>query len=172
MKKSNWIVYAAAIVASAFLLWLWYFLELDHVDAPLDLVLSVAWWALIALACFGIHRVEKKRRERVRTCYLREGLLYNSEAGAVGLAARGADGAIEAMRGVLGGLEYGYGIQERPEGANGKPQRWSCVVRTKVFEDGGDGLDWRGEVVRVARPNDPVPFSNPLELKGILAGLA
>ena len=182
MKKSNWIVYIAAIVASAFLLWLWFFLGFNHVDAPLDLILSIIWWALVGVACYSIYRVEKKRRERVRTCYLGKNLLYNSEAGTKSLAVSDTDGAIDTMRNIISGLEYGFNIQDRPEDSNGTPQRFAYIVRTKVFEDrakndgaqnAGDHLEWKGEVVVVSRPNEnPIPFNNPFELKGILTSLA
>ena len=41
MKKSNVLITAVIVVVSAFLLWLWYNLGFNHVDSPLDLVLSV-----------------------------------------------------------------------------------------------------------------------------------
>lgn len=50
MKKSNVIVFVLLALASAFFLWLWYFLGLNRVDEPLDLVLSIvcggwsSWW--------------------------------------------------------------------------------------------------------------------------------
>lgn len=182
MKKSNWIVYIAAIVISAFLLWLWFFLGFNHVDAPLDLILSIIWWALVGIACYSIYRIEKKRRERVRTCYLSKGLLYNSEAGTMNVTASSADATIDAMRNVISGLEYGFDIQDRPADSNGTPQRFAYIVRTKVFGDNSKSsseqsadnhMDWKGEVIVVSRPDDdPIPFSNPFELKGILASLA
>ena len=50
MKKSNVIVFVLLALASAFFLWLWYFLGLNRVDEPLDLVLSIVWWLGIAVA--------------------------------------------------------------------------------------------------------------------------
>ena len=47
MKKSNIIITAVAAIASIFLLWLWYFLGFNEVDSPTDLVVSVAWWAVV-----------------------------------------------------------------------------------------------------------------------------
>ena len=83
MKKSNWIITAIAVVVSAFLLCLWYYLGFNKVDDPYDLVLSIIWWIVIALAVFLIFRVEKKRREAIRTIYVSPGKLFNSEAGIV-----------------------------------------------------------------------------------------
>ena len=50
MKKSNVIVFVLLALASAFFLWLWYFLGLNRVDEPLDLVLSIVWWLVIVVA--------------------------------------------------------------------------------------------------------------------------
>ena len=49
MKKSNVIVFVLLALASAFFLWLWYFLGLNRVDEPLDLVCPScggwsSWW--------------------------------------------------------------------------------------------------------------------------------
>ncbi len=177
MRKNNWIVYTIAIVISAFLLWLWYHLEFNNVDAPLDFVLSVAWWALVAFACWRIHRIEKRRRERIRTCYLRDGLLYNSEAGTRRIAAD-AGSAVATMQGVLSGLEYGFDIQDRPEDERGTKLPFDFVVRSERFEiaDAGDDtdsrVDWQGEVAVAAHPHDdPIPFGSVDELRGILAAL-
>ena len=54
MKKSNVIVFVLLALASAFFLWLWYFLGLNRVDEPLDLVLSIVWWLVIVVAIAGI----------------------------------------------------------------------------------------------------------------------
>ena len=180
MKKSNWIVYIVALVASAFLLWLWYFLEFDHVDAPLDLVLSIVWWVLIALACYGIHRVEKKRRERLRTCYVAKGLLYNSEAGARNLSSSDSDDVVATMRDVISNLDYGFDIQARPEDANGNKLPFAYVVRSRKFKADDEGrqqsdedITWEGEVVVIARPDsEPIPFDSPQKLREILRNVA
>ena len=182
MKKSNWIVYIVALVISASLLWLWFFLGFDHVDAPLDLVLSIIWWVLVALACFGIHRVEKKRRERLRTCYLTKSLLYNSEAGTRSLSSSEPDDMVETMRDVLSNLDYGFDIQARPEDANGRQLPFAYVIRSKTFKIDKDSenqrrsdesIEWEGEVVVTARPNnDPIPFDSPQKLREILRNVA
>lgn len=182
MKKSNWIVYIVALLISAFLLWLWFFLGFNHVDAPLDLVLSIIWWALIALACYGIHRVEKKRRERLRTCYLTKSLLYNGEAGTRALPSSEPDDVVDVMRDVISNLEYGFDIQARPEDANGRQLPFAYVVRSKKFKADNDveshqrsdeGIEWEGEVVVTTRPNsNPIPFDSPQKLREILRNVA
>ena len=81
MKKSNVIITVVLAVVSAFLLWLWYWLGFNEVDSPLDLVVSVVWWAVIAAGVVLVYRSEQKRRRQVRTVYLADGRYYNSEAG-------------------------------------------------------------------------------------------
>ena len=70
MKKSNVIVFVLLALASAFFLWLWYFLGLNRVDEPLDLVLSIVWWLVIVVAIAVIVKMERTRRQRVRTVYV------------------------------------------------------------------------------------------------------
>ena len=181
MRKSNWIVYIVVLVVSAFLLWLWYWLGFDHVDAPLDLVLSIIWWIGVALAAYAIYRVEKKRRMRRRTCFLRTGLLYNTEAGTRGLASADADTAVDAMHDVIDNLEYDFAIQDRPEDSEGNLIEFSYVVRSEKFDierredeenDTPEEIDWRGEVAIVARPDDdPIPFENIDDLRAIMRNL-
>lgn len=75
MKKSNVLITAVIVVVSAFLLWLWYDLGFNHVDSPLDLVLSVVWWAIVVVGVVLVAKAEKTRQESVRTVYLGEGRL-------------------------------------------------------------------------------------------------
>ena len=70
MKKSNWILLTVFLIASIFLLWLWYYLGFNRVDNPLDLVLSIIWWVVIVVSFVVISRAEKKRREEIRTIYV------------------------------------------------------------------------------------------------------
>ncbi|MBQ3301690.1 MAG: hypothetical protein IJH04_06070 [Eggerthellaceae bacterium] len=182
MRKNNWIVYVIVLLVSAFLLWLWYWLGFDHVDAPLDLVLSVIWWIGVALACFGIHRVEEKRRMRIRTCYVAPNLLYNSEAGTQALRESDAETVVLAVQSVLEGLEYGFDIKERPEDAQGNKIPFEYVISSEVFEvkredeEGSDArneVTWKGEVAIVSRPDDePLVFGNVDELCGLVRKLA
>ena len=64
------IVFVLLALASAFFLWLWYFLGLNRVDEPLDLVLSIVWWLVIVVAIAVIVKMERTRRRRVRTVYV------------------------------------------------------------------------------------------------------
>ena len=81
MKKSNVILTVVLAAVSAFLLWMWHWLGFNEVDAPLDMVVSVVWWALIAGGVALVYRSEQKRRRQVRTVYLADGRYYNSESG-------------------------------------------------------------------------------------------
>ena len=85
MRKSNWIIAAVLLLASVAFLWIWHALQFDLVDNPLDIVVTVVWWVVIAAACVAIHWAEKKRQERIRTIFVAPGLLYNSEMGVVRL---------------------------------------------------------------------------------------
>jgi hypothetical protein len=174
MKKSNVVAFIVAIVISAFLLWLWYWLGFDHIDAPLDLVLSIIWWILVAVLCVVIYRVEKKRQERVRTCYISSELVYNSEVGTV--PSNGMDEAVERIHDIVNELEYTFDVEERPESV-----RFDYVVRSAVFkmkqeadEENGveEDLDWRGEVAVAGHPDDdPIPFDGREELRNVLGRL-
>ena len=64
MRKSNWIIAAVLLLASVAFLWIWHALQFDLVDNPLDIVVTVVWWVVIAAACVAIHWAEKKRQER------------------------------------------------------------------------------------------------------------
>ena len=172
MKKSNRLAFIIAIIISAFLLWLWFWLGFDHVDAPLDLVLSIIWWIIVAVACIIIYKVEKKRQERARTCYVADRYIYNAEAGSQ--TAEGAEAAVQAMHDVIDNLEYTFEVKDGPKDA-----QFNYVVRSKKFKITRDGdelhgqpeqLQWEGEVATPERPDDdPIPFANRAELLAILA---
>lgn len=50
MRKSNWIIAAVLLLASVAFLWIWHALQFDLVDNPLDIVVTVVWWVVIAAA--------------------------------------------------------------------------------------------------------------------------
>ena len=161
MRKSNWIIVAILAAASAFFLWLWYYLNFNLVDNPVDLLFTIVWWAVIIAACAGIHLAEKKRRERVRTAFLAPGMIYNSEAGVVRLEPD--ESMADALQRMLANLDYGFEMAAVPEKSR---VRFLQIVRTSKFEN--DGVTWEGEVVRVARPDDPRPFSDKEELRALI----
>ena len=83
MRKNNWIVTAIAAVACGVLLWAWFALGFNHVDDPLDLVVAVAWWLVVAAVAGGIVWAEGKRREKMRLAFVGEGAGCSPEAGLV-----------------------------------------------------------------------------------------
>ena len=103
MKKSNVIVFVLLALASAFFLWLWYFLGLNRVDEPLDLVLSIVWWLVIVVAIAVIVKMERTRRQRVRTVYVGDCATYNSEQGLATI--EGSQPMSEVIAGIFDGLK-------------------------------------------------------------------
>ncbi len=141
MKKSNWILLALAAIACAFLLYLWFYLGFNKIDNPLDLVLAVAWWIIIAVVGCVIAKAEKARQRQVRTVYVAGGKLYNSEAGEVAVEADGT--TVSAIQKVLSGLEYGFDKKDLPSGT-----QVQYVVETDEFKE-GDEPTWKGKVTKV-----------------------
>lgn len=192
MRKSNWIIAAILVVASIFFLWLWYYLQFNLIDDPFDLVLTIIWWCLIALAVFAIHRAEKKRQERIRSTFLAPAALWNCEAGVVeagagaGVEAGAGTGAgasaamLATLEQTLAGLEYNFKMQDFPEDDASK---FEYIVHSEKFKFDKDNdnseqsegaikvTEWEGDVVSVAHPDDePQKFSNRDELAAILQG--
>lgn len=174
MRKSNILIAAIATVASIFFLWLWYYLQFNLVDNPLDLVLTICWWVIIAVVCVIIHKVEKTRQERLRTCLVAPGLVYNAEAGNVATAGS----AVDAIQSILQDLDYGFGIAEQRDEAKEDPKAfYDLVVRSSKFsveKDEGTGerqvKEWEGEVASTADPDAPARrFTSREELEAILA---
>ena len=166
MKKSNWIMLAIMVIVSAFLLWLWYFLGFNHVDDPLDLVLSIIWWVIIVIVILAIGRAEKIRRERIRTVYIGDATLFNSEAGVVSYAGAGLVGTIS---GILDKLEYNFEREDFPETSKFSPK---AFVRTFSYKQAGDGeeREWEGEIATIGE-DELKPFRSEKELAVILANM-
>lgn len=159
MKKSNIIVFSVLVVVSAFLLWLWFFLGLNHVDEPLDLVLSIVWWAVVAAAIIVTAQVEKRRRERIRAVYVSDGLVFNTELGS--LSVGNPEETVPTMSRMLQSLHYSFKKHDLPN-TNAFPVRY--LVRSSTYKDG----TWEGEVVDVAS-NKTTSFANEGDLERALA---
>lgn len=177
MKKSNVIITVILAAVSIFLLALWYMLGFNEIDSPLDLVISVVWWAVIVAGIAVAAKTESTRRQRIRTVYVADGAFYNSEAGNRILAP--GVSATEAIAGTLASLQYGFGKADAPTkpGSN-QPVDYRYVVRSTKFDqnasDGSgqqsgaqDGGTWQGEVVTVAT-GDVRPFNSKRELAAII----
>ena len=48
MKTNNKIVLIVSALLAAFLLFLWFYLDFNQVDSPLDLLIAILWWVIIA----------------------------------------------------------------------------------------------------------------------------
>ena len=127
MKKSNIIITLILVVVSIFLLWLWFHLGFNHIDNPLDLVLSIIWWVIVVAAIALIVRAEKKRQEAVRTTFIAPESVFNSEAGTVELG----EDTVETLAGILKELEYNFNKEDLPENAN---ELFTTIVKSKVFK--------------------------------------
>ena len=190
MKKSNVIIFVLLALASAFFLWLWFFLGLNRIDEPLDLVLSIVWWAVIAEAVGVIVKMERTRRRRIRTVYVGDGAAFNSEKGLVKL--EGAAPMCETIAGILQSLKYDFERADFPEKDEFEVKYF---VRTKEFEaeerkDEASDADtdaatadqpaaaapqteqktWKGEVF-IVETKEERPFDTPEELASILTSL-
>ncbi len=163
MRKSNWLVTAVAAVAAGVLLWVWFALGFNHVDDPLDLIVAVAWWAVVAAVIGGIYWAESKRREKMRLAFVGEGVVYNPESGLV-TPDRG-ENELSALERTLSGMTFPDEVAELDDKA--RPAfRW--VVRSRKFDKGGDV--WEGEVVPAHEPDaEPRPFASREDLAALLA---
>lgn len=142
MRKSNWIIAAVLLLASVAFLWIWHALQFDLVDNPLDIVVTVVWWVVIAAACVAIHWAEKKRQERIRTIFVAPGLLYNSEMGVVRLSPD--DEVVDALQAILSNLTYGFELAELPANSRVRASSASCIPRSSVTrEPPGRAMSWR-----------------------------
>lgn len=153
MKKSNWIIAVVLVLVSALLLWLWFYLGLNRIDKPVDLMLSILWWVVVVALILLI-----VRSLRIRTMYVAEGILFNSEAGLLNFA--GSDQLVAVMNRVLRDLDYDFTTQELPEREEFKP---GLLVKTEKY--GND--NWTGEVV-VIESQEQQPFESKEELASLL----
>lgn len=187
MKKSNVIIFVLLALASAFFLWLWFFLGLNQVDEPLDLVLSIVWWAVIVVAIAVIVKMERTRRQRVRTVYVGDQATFNSERGLA--AIEGSQPMPEVIAGILQNLKYDFSREDFPDkdrftvkyfvrtkqfDAEEKQDAESAEVEERASADAAESQieqkTWKGEVF-IVETKEERPFDTPEELASILASL-
>lgn len=161
MKKSNVIIYALLGVASVFLLWLWYFLGLNAVDEPLDLIISIVWWVMIAAAIFTIVKIEQSRKQAIRTIYVSESEteVFNSEMGKVTI--NEPENFIGAIADIISDLKYDFNKSDFPEREEFNPR---YLIHTKKLKDD----EWEGEVVNTWT-KEQMAFKNRDELLTAIA---
>lgn len=165
MNKINVFALAIAVLASAILLAFWFVLGFNHVDAPLDFVITVLWWLLITGVAYGIVRSEQQRRERIRTVYVAETEMFNPEWGSI---ARPADASalVRAAEETVRGLKYGFSLHKLP-GEDERPY-FTHVIRTFEYDEEND--EWSGEVVFAGdSQRRPCRFENRAQLAFALA---
>ncbi len=172
MKKSNILILTIAVLASAFLLYLWWVLGFNKVDNPLDLTVSIVWWVVLAVLVALITRWERKRRRAVRTMYLSPTALYNSEVGVIEFEAASP---VAAMEEALKNLAYGFKVQDLPDAAEFD---YRSVVKTDRYKPTADDAQdaqtqWEGSVIDLRSEGDSKEksFSNKQELEQILNAL-
>ena len=163
MRKSNWLVIAIAVVASAALLWAWYALGFFAVDSPVDVAVSIVWWVAIVAVVAGISWAESRRRERMRLAFIGDGVVYNPESGVV-MPKRGETEAAALQR-TLAGMAFPDEVRPLDDSTR-TTFRW--VVRSHKFKNGGEV--WEG-VVLPANDTDAKgrPFSSREDLAALLA---
>ena len=148
MRKSNFIVLALGLLASIFLLWLWWYLGFAKVDTPADVLVTVAWWLVIGLMWYGISRMEQRRRKQMRTVYISPSALFNCESGLI--ECTNISQRVDIIEEILKSMRYGFEFQDMPE----RPEfDCSYIVRTDEYKD---AQNWKGSVVRVNRSGESV----------------
>ena len=143
MKKSNIIVLALSLAASLFLLWLWWYLGFAKVDTPPDVLITVAWWLAIGLVVYGIHHMEEKRRQQMRTVYISPTALFNCESGLI--ECRNPFQQVELTEEILKSMDYKMDFQDMPDPAE---FAYSYIIRTEKYSD---AENWRVTLVKVDR---------------------
>lgn len=161
MRKSNIIIVVILMVASIIFLWLWNFLQFHLIDMR-DLIITILWWIITLGLCYAIHYAEKKRRERIRTVFVSDGVLYNAEAGIYRLKGNDPAAYIEGMRELLGNLNYDNNVS--PDESKSR-LRFSYIVHSPKFSN--DGEVWKGDVIQVRGPREAIPFNDEEELSEI-----
>ena len=174
MKKSNIIVLAVAAAVSVFLLVLWFVLGFNHIDSPVDPLVTLVWWIVIVAAVLIINKVEGTRRQRIRSVYVGEGQLFNPELGLV--SAQPGTSLVGNVASIVESLDYGFDKQDFPEEDQFTPR---LLVRTTEYKREYDSSDeqsrdcqqrltWKGEVV-FPKGAGTREFNSPEELHAILA---
>jgi len=159
MKTNNVIVSVLLVLVSIFLLWFWYYLGFNKIDTPLDLVLSIIWWLMIAGFIFAIIQVEKRRKERIRTLYLSDNAVFNSEIGMRYF--EHPTQRVDLMWDILDDLDYDFSTRKLPKRSEFLAR---YLIKTSKLKDD----DWEGEVVTVQTKRE-VKFESKEELFNILA---
>lgn len=183
LKKGNVALFAFVTIASIFLLWLWYYLGFSRAGSYLEVVLSIIWWAAIAVLLYVLFRVEQQRRMHIRTIYVSPTALYNCERGVV--ECPDPRYRVALMQDILDNLQYSFVT------STAMPveleQDITHIVHTDSFDDDVtnapdmpvgdivspdyDNVTWTGTVVKVigAGRNEESRFNGRSSLAAVLA---
>lgn len=135
------------MVASIAFLWLWNYLGFHLIDMR-DLVITILWWIITIGLCIAIHIAEKRRRERIRTIFISDGVLYNPEVGVVRLESNDPQAYVDGMRELLDNLNYDPNVS--PD-ASQKRLRFSYIVHSPTTPSRQGVGRRRGSGKRTAR---------------------
>ena len=164
MRKSNVLVIAILVILSLVFLLLWNRLGFSLTD-PADLAITIVWWLVIIGVAVAIVLVERRRRERIRSVFVSDGVLYNCETGLIRMGdSPNAKEYVKMIRHALNSLDYGA---EAKLNQNQPRLHFKYIVRSKKFSDGG--RKWTGELVDVKNPQNNRDFSSIDELTQVLA---
>lgn len=165
MKKVNWIILALVVIVSVFLLWLWYYLGFNRVDSPLDLALSLIWWVILIAGILIIWRLEKSRKERIRTLYIGEKQLFNSEKGIRDFT--DPEHLMHMMGLTLEELKYNFNREDLPDASELPIQYYVHTSKYAADTSDKDKNDWKGEVCLTGE-DEVTPFETREELYQII----
>lgn len=164
MRKGNVTVIAVLLVVSVALLCLWNSLGFSLTD-PVDLTITIIWWLVLIVIIVAICITEAKRRTRIRTIFIADGVLYNCEIGVVRMEGDVNSRAyVKKMGEILRSLDFG----SEAKLSHDQPRvRFDYIVRTKRYADGG--RVWNGEVVRIGPTQQSRNFSSAQDLVKLIA---
>ena len=133
---------------------------------PLDLIVAILWWVVVAAVVGAILWAESKRRQKMRLAFVGEGIIYNPESGMV-MADRG-ETELAALERTLAGMAFPDEVAPL-DGSSRPAFRW--VVRSEKFKDNGNV--WEGEVIPAHDPQAPaVRFHGREELAALIGSAA
>ena len=138
MRKTNWIILTVSAIFAVLLVMLWYYLDFDAIDAPLDLVLGIVWVVGVAIVAIVLTRLENKRRLLLRTMYVNGPLCFNTAVGPIPF--EGTGDLVGKASQALDMIDYEEDPQHAPD--TFKP---AYTVVTDKYDSNKD--TWRGKVV-------------------------
>lgn len=163
MRKSSFTIIAVLFVISVALLCLWNTLGFSVHD-PIDLTIAIVWWVLLIAIIVAICILEARRRARIRTIFVANGVLYNCETGVVRLEDETDTRAyVKKMGEMLRSLDFG---SEAKMSSDQPRVRFDYIVRTTKFSE---GRLWTGEVVKVGGAHETRNFASAQDLAKLIA---